>query len=120
MALRRGSHGEGTWSVPGGWMEFGETFADTAHREVLEEVNLKIKNVRFGGVTNTVFENEGVHSVTIWLVSDFISGTPKIMEPHKIEQIQWAGFDSLPQPLFLPWDNLLKSEFIANIKKQLQ
>jgi 8-oxo-dGTP diphosphatase len=38
MILRHGAHGKGSWSVPGGWMEFGESFEDTAKREVCEEV----------------------------------------------------------------------------------
>jgi 8-oxo-dGTP diphosphatase len=48
MQKRQGSHGEGTWSCPGGHLEFGESFKDTARREVKEETNLEIDNVRFG------------------------------------------------------------------------
>jgi 8-oxo-dGTP diphosphatase len=120
MILRHGAHGKGTWSVPGGWMEFGESFEETAKREVAEEVGLKIKNIRFGALTNTVFNDENIHSVTAWMLSDYQSGEPKILEPQKIKKLAWVDFDSLPQPLFEPWDELLSSEFIANIKKQLQ
>jgi 8-oxo-dGTP diphosphatase len=52
MLLRRGSHGAGSWSLPGGHPEFGESFDATARREVKEETNFEIKNVRFGAVTN--------------------------------------------------------------------
>ena len=67
MMQRQGSHGTGTWSVPGGHLEFGESFEDTARREVLEETGVEITNIRFGGVTNDVFESDGKHYVTIWL-----------------------------------------------------
>ena len=120
MVKRHGSHGEGTWSVPGGWMEYGETFKETARREVLEEVGLEIKNIRFGAVTGTVFENEGIHSITIWLLSDHASNEPRILEPEKISELDWKNFGSLPKPLFKPWNDLLSSEFISSIKKQLQ
>jgi 8-oxo-dGTP diphosphatase len=121
MIKRRGSHGQGTWSVPGGWMEYGETFDQTSKREVLEEVGLEINNVRFGAVTNNVFSEEKVHSITIWLLSDYVSGKPKILEPEKIASLVWKDFDTLPNPLFQPpWEELLSSEFITNIKKQLQ
>jgi 8-oxo-dGTP diphosphatase len=121
MIKRRGSHGNGTWSVPGGWMEYGEAFEETSTREVLEEVGLKIKNVNFGAVTNNIFRDEKVHTITIWLTSDYVSGEPKILEPEKISKIEWKDLESLPSPLFEPaWKELLKSEFIANIKKQLQ
>lgn len=47
MGQRRGSHGEGTWSVPGGHLEFGESPESTALREVFEETSLKIANIAF-------------------------------------------------------------------------
>jgi 8-oxo-dGTP diphosphatase len=120
MIKRKGSHGADTWSVPGGWMEFGETFEQTSKREVLEEVGVVVDNVRFGAVSNNVFDKEKVHSITIWLLCDYKSGEPKILEPHKAAGIAWRDFESLPSPLFQPWVELLSSEFITNIKKQLQ
>ena len=120
MILRHGAHGRGTWSVPGGWMELGESFKETAEREAMEEVGLKIKNIRFGAVTNTVFKKEDVHSVTIWLMSDYTAGEPEILEPEKIKELAWVNFDSLPNPLFQPWQQLLRSEFIGSMKQQLK
>ena len=37
MGRRKGAHGEDTWSVPGGHLEFGEMIEDGARREVEEE-----------------------------------------------------------------------------------
>jgi 8-oxo-dGTP diphosphatase len=119
MIKRKGSHGDGTWSVPGGHLEFGEQFEDTAIREVMEETGLEIKNVRFGAVTNDIFEKENKHYVTIWMVSEYKSGVAKILEPDKCSQQDWFTFDTLPKPLFLPWEQLLKSHFIEYIKKEL-
>jgi 8-oxo-dGTP diphosphatase len=120
MQKRKGAHGKDTWSVPGGWMEFSESFEDTAKREVMEEVGLKIKNVRVAGVNNSYFKEEGVHSVTIWVMSDYMSGTAIIQEPDRIQDLLWCDFSSLPNPLFQPWNNLLKSDFIGKIKNQLK
>ena len=116
---RQGAHGEGTWSVPGGNLEFGESFEDTARREVNEETNLHIKNVRFGAVTNDVFADDNKHYVTIWVLSDWESGEVKNMEPNKCIEQTWVTFDALPKPLFLPWNQLLNSEFYKHIKSQL-
>ena len=120
MLKRQGAHGAGSWSVPGGWMEYGETFEETARREVMEEVGLKIKDVRFGAVTNNVFPEDKIHSVTIWILSEYAGGEAAIMVPEKISGLKWCDFDSLPQPLFKPWEELLSSEFISGIKKPLQ
>lgn len=43
MGKRQNAHGHDSWSVPGGWLEFGETWEDAAKREVLEETGLKIE-----------------------------------------------------------------------------
>lgn len=119
MQQRQGAHGAGSWSVPGGHLEFGESFEDTAQREVAEETGLKITNVRFGAVTNDFFADENKHYVTIWMLSDWESGLERIMEPDKCLQQAWHTFDTLPAPLFLPWSQLLSSDFIAHIKEQL-
>ncbi len=119
MGQRKNAHGDGTWSVPGGHLEFGESFSDTAIREAKEETNLDITNVRFGAVTNDYFEIEGKHYVTVWMLSDYKSGDVKIIEPDKFVKMEWRDFKNLPEPLFQPWKQLLKSEFIEKIKSSL-
>ena len=119
MQRRMGSHGEGTWAPPGGHIEFGESFEDTARREVKEETDLEITNVRFGAVTNDHFESENKHYVTIWMLSDWKSGQERITEPHKCTAQAWHTFDDLPAPLFLTLENLFKTEFFEDIRQQL-
>lgn len=116
VGQRRNAHGDGSWSVPGGHLEFGETFEQTAIREAYEETNLEVTNLRFGAVTNDFFNNEGKHYVTVWMVSDYKSGDVNINEPDKFVKMEWVDFENLPSPLFLPWNQLLKSEFIEKIK----
>lgn len=55
VAQRKGSHGEGTWSLPGGHLEFNEKWQDCAAREVMEETGMSIVNARFLAVTNDIF-----------------------------------------------------------------
>jgi 8-oxo-dGTP diphosphatase len=119
MGKRRGAHGEGTWSVPGGHLEFGESLEETARREVKEETSILIDNVRFGAVTNDVFDEEGKHYVTVWMLSDYRAGEPTITEPEKYDHQGWYDFSGLPEPLFLPWRQLLRSTFVQNIRAQL-
>lgn len=120
MGYRKGSHGSSNWSIPGGHMEYGETFEQTAKREVMEETGLSILNVRFAAVTNDLFESEGKHYVSVWVLSDSIEGEPSITEPNKFVNQKWVDIDKLPKPLFLPWEKLLDSEFFGTIRQQIK
>ena len=111
MHQRTNDHGEGTWSFPGGHLEFGETPEETAHRETDEEAGVSIRNVRFATVTNDVFIAENKHYVTIYMLADYLSGEPTIKEPEKCLQWKWFSWNELPSPLFLPVENLLKQGF---------
>lgn len=108
MGQRDGSHGAKSWSVPGGWLEFGESFEDCAVREVLEETGVKIKNIKLVAITNNIFKKEKVHSITVWLESSWVDGEPQLLEPHKFKNQEWYDFHSLPEPLFAPWKELKK------------
>jgi 8-oxo-dGTP diphosphatase len=119
MGRRRGSHGEDTWSIPGGHLEFNETPEETAIREVKEETGCDIKNVRFAAYTNDRFFDEGKHYVTLWMMSDWKAHEPRVTEPDKFIEQAWFDFDTLPQPLFLPWEQLKASEFYENLQAEL-
>ena len=119
LLRRKASHGEGTWSLPGGHMEFGESFEDTSKREVREETGLEIANVRFGAVLNNVFTDKNKHYVSVWTVSNWKGGKAHIAEPDKCSDIGWYTFDTLPSPLFLPWKQFLESEFLEKVKQQI-
>jgi len=81
MGQRLGAHGAETWSIPGGHLEFGESWEQCAKREVLEETGLTITNIRFLAATNDLFPDEGKHYVTIWVEGDWKGGEPTILEP---------------------------------------
>ena len=118
MGQRLGPHGHKTWSIPGGHLEFGESFEETAAREVMEETGLTVKNIHFGALTNDYFPDTNKHYVSIWMISDYAGGQEKITEPDIYIDQKWISFDNLPEPLFQPWYQLLKSEFIENLKHE--
>ena len=47
MGQRKGSHGAGSWSFPGGHLEFGETTEHGAARELREETGIDLPRVSF-------------------------------------------------------------------------
>ena len=108
LMKRKGLHGQGTWSTPGGHLDFGETPEGCAAREAKEEVGLDVIDIRFRAVTNDLFQSTGRHYITMWMEGKSSSGEPIIAAEREVGEIGWFAWDSLPEPLFLSLDNLIK------------
>lgn len=108
LGQRRGSHGEGEWGTPGGHLENGETFEQGALGELLEECGdeIEVTRPRFLCVTN-LRQYLPKHYTDIGMVSHWVSGDPKLMEPQKCLGWTWHPIDRLPTPLFGPVENLV-------------
>jgi 8-oxo-dGTP diphosphatase len=110
LIRRSNAHGEGTWSTPGGHLEYGESPQQCAFREALEEVGVTIANPVFRAITNDVFEEGHQHYLTVWLEGTYISGEPTIQSPREVSAVGWFSWDALPEPLFLPFEHLLTGQ----------
>jgi 8-oxo-dGTP diphosphatase len=108
LGKRRGSHGAGTWSAPGGALEFAEDILDCAARELMEETGLAASSLELGPYTNDIFKDEGKHYVTIFVVARGIQGNPTKLEPDKCEGWAWFKWGQWPAPLFQPMQSLLQ------------
>jgi 8-oxo-dGTP diphosphatase len=114
LGRRKGSHGAGTWALPGGHLEFGESVEDCARRETAEETGLRLKMIRLGPYTNDLMPSEGKHYVTVFVQASVEPGEPQVLEPEKCEGWSWFRWSELPENLFLPLKNLLKQGFSPN------
>ena len=108
LVKRKNVHGAGSWSTPGGHLDFGESPEFCAAREAKEEVGLDVVNIQFRAITNDVFETYGKHYISIWMDGESLSGEPNISADYEVAELGWFSWDSLPEPLFLPLENLLK------------
>lgn len=111
LLKRKGSHGENEWCLPGGHLNFDETFEDCARREVLEETDLKVKNFKLISVSNDLkyIKTDNKHYVTIGILADYQGGEPKIMELDKASAIGWFSLNNLPKPLLEGSANIFKA-----------
>ncbi len=111
LLKRKNAHGQGTWSMPGGHLEFGESLENCAVRETEEETSIKITDVKFKAITNDIFKKENKHYITIWMEGKYLSGEPKINANYEMSEVGWFDLKKLPQPLFLPFKNLLDGKY---------
>ena len=100
-------HLEGTWTMPGGKFERGESFIEGANREVLEETGITLKSARVLCVNND--RNEHAHFVTVGFFSDSFEGEPKVMEPDEIVEWRWFPLTELPTPVYFPSTKIINS-----------
>lgn len=90
----------GCWEAPGGTVEFGETLEHAILREMKEELGVDLKLLKQLPAANHIIADEHQH----WIPSAFIcciknGKKPKIMEPHKCDEIGWFALNKLPKPL---------------------
>jgi 8-oxo-dGTP diphosphatase len=116
--IRKGSHGAGTLALPGGHLEYGESWSTCGSREVMEEVGVVLDEAHMNllAVSNDPMPAENKHYITLFMATAIPSDAKlKNLEPHKCEgwrEYSWddivtANWDGL---LFGPLKNLVENE----------
>ena len=100
-------HGEGTWTLPGGKVDFGETIHNAAIRELKEETDLDAKKLELISVTDEIVHD--AHFVSMGFVCTEWEGEVKTMEPEEITEWRWFPLDELPSPMFKPSAKMIKN-----------
>jgi len=102
-------HGEGTCTMPGGKLDFHETLADGAIREVLEETGIKInkEQMKLVSVSDEMVPDN--HYVTVGFLCENFEENPKVMEPEEITEWKWYNLDNLPEKVFPPSLKMIKA-----------
>jgi 8-oxo-dGTP diphosphatase len=107
MGKRRGGFGDGQWALPGGHLEFGESFEQAAVRELREETNIQAEKIIVWKSLNTAYDE--THYVQISLQVLNYRGKLENVEPDKCYELNWFSLDrALPSPLFAPSEPFLK------------
>jgi NAD+ diphosphatase len=76
----------GFFTALAGFLEAGESIEDAVHREVYEEVGLKVRNLRYHGSQPWPFP----HSLMIAFTAEYESGDIRVDE-SEIAEARWFG-----------------------------
>lgn len=108
---------DGNWCIPGGVMDVGESIQETAKREVLEETNINIEemkllNVYSGGQQHHIYPNsDEVYFVNVVFLSSTFSGHFKA-DGIESAEIKFYNIDELPENI-----SPTNKPFIEDFKK---
>jgi len=80
------------YSLVAGFMEIGETLEDTVKREVMEEVGLKVKNIRYFKSQPWAFSE----SVLVGFFVDVDGNTEPVVDGVELSEAIWFSREELP------------------------
>lgn len=109
----------GKWEIPGGSVEFGETFKQAIKREIKEEHGIDIEVLELLDICDHIIPKEKQHWVSPTYICKITKGVPKIMEPQKCEAIGWFSIEEaekLPLSIVTKYDiSILKKKYPKGI-----
>ena len=93
LLLARSPHFRpGMYSALAGFVEPGESLEECAHREVMEEVGVRIRNLRWFDSQPWPFP----HSLMLAFHAEYVAGDI-VPQPGEIEDAAWFHIDALPE-----------------------
>ena len=117
MTLRgpKAKNERGKWEIPGGAVEFGETFETALQREIFEEYGIKVKVQELLHVCAHIIPDEQQHWVSPTYICKIIEGEPHIKEPEKCSDMGWFSIKEAQQ---MPLSIITKFDLDEIIKRQ--
>lgn len=89
---------KGLWSLPGGFVEYGETLENAVRREVNEETGLVVEPVKIIGAYSDPNRHPGRHVVSICYLVKVVSGSIK-PDLEENEIVKFFDYNEIPSKL---------------------
>ncbi|MGH1485398.1 MAG: NAD(+) diphosphatase [Cellvibrionaceae bacterium] len=111
LLAHHGRHPEGLYATLAGFVEAGESLEQTLHREVYEEVNLRVKNLSYFASQSWPFP----HQLMVGYFAEYDSGDI-VVDGDEIADAQWFHYTDLP--ITTPQAETLSGQLISAFVEQ--
>lgn len=101
---------EGEWGLPGGDINFDETFKKAIERNLEKDVGMRLKNFEIVSINNNFWLDN--HYINIGVLVE-TEGEAEVKNKEDWEEWKWFDIDELPEKLCKPAKLTLKS-FLEN------
>ncbi len=102
------------YSTLAGFIEPGESIENAVHREVFEEVGIRVKNLKYFGSQSWPFPN----SLMLGFHAEYDSGE-FVLQEDEIADAQWFHYKNLPHhPAMVSISGWLIDDYIKRLNKQ--
>jgi 8-oxo-dGTP diphosphatase len=105
LLLRKSPPEAGTWTIPGGAVEWFETCQDAIRRECLEEVGLTVEVAEFLTVVDHIVAQDAAHWVSLQYLCRVLPGTVAVLDRYGLpesDEMRWFPIDAVPTSLSQP------------------
>ena len=109
LFVKHRKKGEEYYLLPGGGVDFGETFKTALKREFLEEVNINISVDKLCIISEGVDPKGEKHIINLVFLVDYVSGEIVLPDEERIVGIEYLEVTNLNNYIIYP-----------NIKKELK
>lgn len=89
---------DGRWTLPGGWIDVGESPRTSAEREVLEESGYEVSAVKLAAVYDKLRHDHPPapdHAYILFFVCELLGGEPT--PSVETSEVGWFPLDGLPE-----------------------
>jgi ADP-ribose pyrophosphatase YjhB (NUDIX family) len=101
LLMRHRRLGLSYWVLPGGAIKDGETIADCARREMMEETGLEIELGKLAYLADVISPDHRKHHVNLFFLGKVIGGelgvTLTKAPGEHLDEPRWIPLDSLPK-----------------------